>query len=943
MQKALSGLVMLLAVSAFGASTSTRSFTDDARGAHPNTLTYGSGTITVDMSALPDGVQVYRAILAHNRRGNGGSFPANAHSTQPLQVEASDEPGVWLATLPPRQYYLDCTAATQRAVTGNPKELVLNVVSFASLASSDYLRLDVWCDQAPVNTIDKLTGISTLHRDGDTMIAFTENPALLTDPSATVADYETAEPSFDAPDVVRYRIYRHTQAIDGTTIRDAELVDEIPPLSCWNPYYYGADWRSKDAEIVPRLPVDDGVIAAVDQGIYVRRASATESAYYAVSKAVNGEEDLSSWTTGQNRTGSSVAESAGTGMVLLRAEELDVDFQYVSNANKYYYVRWDCPPDYNVPNEAMDYLVAVPPTAADPRPVDVALHSWGATLNSGYGWWYEVEQGALLVATNQKPYDWWTAFHENRGTVRPFTDVVGNGGGRVRNYTEKRILSFLNDFVKANWTVDEDRILVTGSSMGGSGCVMWGIRQPDVFAYINGWVGVYIPRETPTFKGSFEGVYGEDAWDCEYESTGMSAFDYWDSKRFIEEDPGREVPFVCTANGKNDGAIGWTQAWKFITALQQARQPHKFVWGQSGHSQRAILPGESASDRYIGITIARNRSVPAFTNCSQDDDMGDGDPLVGDDAGYINRYLLWQTSDIVDVEGTWAMTVHLIAASPLDACTVDITPRRCQYFAPAAATVCDWSNTDVASSNVIESSTAVVDAYGLVTLTGITVSKTKNRIEITHSITPTPPAIVSPLAASGVVGESFSYVIQATGTQPITYDAVSLPSWALFDQPSHTIGGTPDAAGDSTVQISATNAYDSDLQDLVITITSAPEPPVITSGFSASATVGEAFSYAVVATGDEPITYGATNLPAWASFDSGTGVISGTPDAAGTHTVQISATNVSDTDAGDLVITVSDGAEPVHGSGGGCGAAPGALAAITLLLTARRRRTRSST
>ena len=119
---------------------------------------------------------------------------------------------------------------------------------------------------------------------------------------------------------------------------------------------------------------------------------------------------------------------------------------------------------------------------------------------------------------------------------------------------------------------------------------------------------------------------------------------------------------------------------------------------------------------------------------------------------------------------------------------------------------------------------------------------------------------------------------------------------------------------------------------------SAPEPPVITSGLSAPATVREAFSYTIVATGAEPIIYGATSLPAWALFDSGTGVISGTPDAAGTYTVQISATSVSGTDTGNLVITVSDGAEPLHGSGGGCGAAACAVVALAPALFRLRRR-----
>jgi len=624
-------------------------------------------------------------------------------------------------------------------MTSGSKQLILDVVSFAGFSFSQGVRFDITCDQAlPTgHSVDPVQDITVVHRDGDTMVTFGEPPALLTDPNATVADYEAAEPAFDSPNSLRYRIYRHTEPIDATTIRSAELVDEIAPLSNWNPYYYGVYWRNDDASIVPRLPVDDGILSQPDQAIYVHRSSEQADAYYAVSYVIDGEEDLTNWVVGENVSTAPVPEAPGTGMVLLRQHVHYGDgpndyWQYVGanmeGPDLYYYNRWDAPPYYNMPSSAFDYLVAVPPEQyqVDPSPVDVALHCWGANLNGGYGWWYEAENGALLVSTNMQPYDWWTASHDNGGTIRPFTDVDGNGGGRVSDYPADRILSFLDGFVKENWSVDDDRVLVTGNSMGGAGAIMWGARAADQFAYANGWVGVYIPRETPQFIESFEGVYGRDAWNCEYEDTGMPAFDYWDSARFILEDPGREVPYLCFANGKNDSAIGWNQAWTFVSALIEARQPFNFVWGQAGHGQRSSLPG--GNDRYIGVTIERNATLPAFTNCSLDGDMGDGDPAVGDLSGSINAYLLWQPSDAVDMAHRWEMTVQLISSSPEDACTVDITPRRCQSFDQEPGTVVIWTNTDIATGTRIASGSVTVDEWGLVTLPATTVSKGTNRI-----------------------------------------------------------------------------------------------------------------------------------------------------------------------------------------------------------------------
>src|SRR5205823_4169067 len=169
---------------------------------------------------------------------------------------------------------------------------------------------------------------------------------------------------------------------------------------------------------------------------------------------------------------------------------------------------------------------------------------------------------------------------------------------------------------------------------------------------------------------------------------------------------------------------------------------------------------------------------------------------------------------------------------------------------------------------------------------------------------------VGPFTATGTVGVSFSYQIPATGT-PTSYNATGLPAGLTVDTFTGVISGTPAAGTDAgspySVTISATYSTGSGAitGSGTLTLTINPAPPVITSGPTASGTVGTAFSYQITAT-NNPTSYNTTpNPPApGLTIKSSTGLISGTPTTAGIYGVTISATNVSGTGTATLVITI---------------------------------------
>ncbi|XOV78791.1 MAG: tandem-95 repeat protein [Aestuariibacter sp.] len=164
------------------------------------------------------------------------------------------------------------------------------------------------------------------------------------------------------------------------------------------------------------------------------------------------------------------------------------------------------------------------------------------------------------------------------------------------------------------------------------------------------------------------------------------------------------------------------------------------------------------------------------------------------------------------------------------------------------------------------------------------------------------PVIEGDALTSVKVGTGYSFTPAASDIEndELTFTISNLPRWATFDSATGTISGEPTNSdvgtyGDITIVVSDGDK-EATLTPFNIEVI-ANEAPVISGAPLTLAPVGEAYSFVPTATDvdDETLSFSIENQPGWATFDSETGALSGTP---------------ADTDVGattGIVISVTDG------------------------------------
>lgn len=165
-----------------------------------------------------------------------------------------------------------------------------------------------------------------------------------------------------------------------------------------------------------------------------------------------------------------------------------------------------------------------------------------------------------------------------------------------------------------------------------------------------------------------------------------------------------------------------------------------------------------------------------------------------------------------------------------------------------------------------------------------------------------PPVISGTPATTATVGTAYSF--KPTASDPegrrLAFSIVNKPAWASFSRGTGALTGTPASAGSyANILISVTDGKTSaSLAAFTIVVTApANSAPKISGTPATSVTVGTAYSFQPAASDADgnALGFSIQNKPAWASFNTATGLLSGTPSSTQTGTYS------------GIIISVSDG------------------------------------
>lgn len=705
--------------------------------------------VVFDLSAIPQGAEVYRARLSNQRIVQ----PRKPIIIKVIHCVNGDEiafKGEALKLTAPlfRQY--DLTDAVRSWVADPAANRGL---AFVKPDNFDLTRLllDIWFEGEAKNTPTQIDQLRAVHHDGQTFLTWQETKKFQV-PVEEVAWYTfdgkrgagrkvegVGKGFMDLPHVAgitqghlrrmqqykiinppnrtqqkpkcirqgdwpsfRYRLYRAKEEITAETIGKAELLGESGMMnaydlsmirySFWDEFY---DKREIPDNFIATFCLSEGISITPGHAYYVHTPTADGTWFYAATVVKNGTENLKDVSEANSLAEPVTEKKAPILPVLQWAINGNVNYRKEKMVSYKYYI-WPAPPCSHIPfQQPRSIHISVPEYFKEPGRLEI----------NGNG---RSPSNLVLRVAELYKYGGYLGYNAGQGTLRAFSKC------KVDYFADRYTFNLIR-WCMSKYKIDPNFISMVGATH-------FCLRHPEFFKVLKpGFCNIDFDRKWNPARNTLERLGPKDE---AVTVDGHPAWSIYDISWYLQTYQNRDIPFfIATNSGKEFGhhvEYGWQDDPKGWAALRDGRQPHVGAWGAHlSHELSKFLK-----------TMVWDRSVPAFSHCSLDSNPGNGDPSDGDLWGQINGFLIWDYDSIVDEQDKWEMTVFLGRDAIRPTCTVDLTPRHRKQFNPKPGTVFKWTNTDLKENKQIASGKVTTDKWGLVTLKTLTVSRSRNRIRI---------------------------------------------------------------------------------------------------------------------------------------------------------------------------------------------------------------------
>jgi len=704
----------------------------------------GVAVVRLDLSSLPEGAKVHRADLCLFRGvGEGDAlaaievYPLADGFKEGVDPKPSGKP---LALRAPWFDRLDATEAVRAgAARGAPPphaDLFIKAAPPLRLANT---CLEVAYEGKPGSLPPQATGVKALHRAGQTFITWHDPADAFGDGPVTWGQLRDALRTADSQRQVRYRIYRHSEAIRATNIQDAVLLAEVAPLSGFNTNSWSLErlinqavfghedqgelgvygpfkgWSMDSPQggklVIPRFAIEDGKALPQGTGLHVHSAAAQGNAYYAVTAVADGVENLSEFSPA-NSLSQPVAEAPAAWEPVEQPAGGGLGFDF--RGKRRFYVTWVAPPLAHRPMY-FNWSVLVPQDAGAPCPVELYFHAPGYSYARPP---VKFLEHSIQICPHDFPFSGWYGYNGAVGTLRSPADGV------VQPYTIRRIEAFLK-WAEGKFPIDRSRIV----PVGGDGAALMALYRPELFAYVL-ITGFEAQQLDPKAAGRYVEAWGPASPRIRSEN-GLSEWAWGEldfllcGKRLpavVKKDepapvadpsaPGfrMELPlFVCRSySWGRDPAYGHGRG-RFYYALQATSHALHAHWAWGGR----LTPPDKFAGLWEGLDIQNTTPVLAITNSSGDRE--------GEGSGQASVGYTWR-----DVKEDANAFEASILGPPS---TFDLTPRRLSRlriqpgqklsWQAAYAEVPHWARREAPKPR---SGLVVADGNGLITLKGLEVA-----------------------------------------------------------------------------------------------------------------------------------------------------------------------------------------------------------------------------